>query len=87
MIKDRIPYTWTKDEVNVLVEMRLLNHTHSEIAEVLGKKKTTIHNFLSKHSDKLNIPVQQKEDKISSAAWLGPVPYLHWMITKKWSQK
>ena len=87
-INEQLPRsTWTKEEVNVLIQMRSKNYSRAEIAVALGKKEKTLNNFLAKNASKLGLKMQQREPAISDKEWQGCVPLGHWIITKKWSQK
>lgn len=85
MINEQLPRsTWTKEEVNVLVQMRSQNYSRAEIAVALGKKEKTLNNFLAKNASKLGLKMQQREPAISDKEWNGGIPFGHWMITKSW---
>jgi len=88
------PTTWTKEEVDTLVQMWKDGVSSGTIATTLNRRRSAISQYLCRHRDKLGLekrmePVGGRPRKKTCGfeqAWSGPVPRGHWMITKPWGK-
>lgn len=86
------PTTWTKEEVDTLVQMWKDGVSSGTIATTLNRRRSAISQYLCRHREKLGLekrmePVGGRPKKKTGSfeeAWHGPVPCGHWMITKPW---
>jgi hypothetical protein len=89
------PSTWTKEEVDTLVQMWKDGVPSGTIAKTLNRRRSAISQYLCRHREKLGLekrmePVGGRPKKKNvgfEASWHGPVPCGHWMITKPWRKQ
>ena len=89
------PTSWTKKEVDTLVQMWKDGAPAGKIATTLKRRRSAISQYLCRHREKLGLekrmePVGGRPKKKTCGfeeAWSGPVPCGHWMITKPWRKQ
>lgn len=86
------PSSWTKEDVDALVQMWKDGVTSGTIATKLNRRRSAISQYLCRNRDKLGLekrmePIGGRPKKKRAGfkeSWQGVVPLGHWMITKPW---
>jgi len=80
-------HCWSDHEIDTLRRMKRKDAPTREIAHVLGKPEHSIYDFMFLYAEDYGIPIRRKPQvdiEQFNKDWHGPVPYLHWTITKPW---
>jgi IS30 family transposase len=89
------PSTWTKEDVDTLVELWKAGVSSNKIAKKLNRRRSAITQYLCRNRDKLGL--QKRAERVGGRPrrsvkdsfeiqWAGSVPFGHWTITKPWGK-
>ena len=80
-------HNWSDWEISTLRQLRRKGVPMDDIAAKLNRKTHCVADWLRRYADEYCIPICRRPpiDKAQfEKDWYGPVPYLHWTITKPW---
>ena len=85
--------TWEQDKIERLVQMRNDGSSVQQIADELGKTRSAVKMFITRHREALglkpridvNAPAKSYRPQWDKE-WYGCVPFGHWLITKPWGK-
>lgn len=82
---------WPDEHITILRRMLAEGKPSHVIAEKLGRKASSVRRYVSYNKDRMGFVmgnVQGRGERVDMMEferdWKGPVPYLHWSITKPW---
>ena len=78
--------SWTDEEINKLRSLRNNGADMTTISKEIGKSYGACNNFIQRYADRYGIKTKRRNQasKAAYSEYNGPVPYLHWTITKPW---
>lgn len=84
---------WDQANVDTLVRMRNDGASVPQIADELGKTRSSVKMFIARHKDELGLrpridfkaPAKSCRPQFDKD-WYGQVPFGHWLITKSWGK-
>jgi len=77
---------WSSEEIDKLRKLRNSGADLTKISKELNKSYSACSNFIQRYADRYGIKTKRRNQAAKNfyTEYNGPVPYLHWSITKPW---